>query len=461
MKSKIIFILLIIIVLISYCNNYLVFPFKIKKPTIEQTNKLITADEYIKYDQNNQISINIYMGTPLKEIEIYLTMEQYEFFLGNGFCLSNPNSKYNPSTSTSYRKTGLTIFSSLYTNGSLSIENFKFYNELDLSKNLTVNNVDFIYASASPEYYDLVEPDFNCGYLGLQFNSTSIYFEWYSLIFQLKSLKAINSKKWSLIFYENNKKINNYDGVFVLGIKEDDFQNIFNTTNNTYNYASTYSSPYGYKTLNWEIKFDEIYYNKNNQNISFFDNIQGQIAIDYNYIISNKDYFNNIKTNFFDKYINEDICYIDKNETLKRISKKVISLLNIIICDKNKFKDIQKFPSLYFKNRDLNKIFEFNYKDLFQEIGNSLVFSIVMDEEAKSHWVFGRIFFQKYKFIFDGDQKTISYIEKNNTDLDESDNNNGRVIGDNTSSTKIMVLKILLIVFLLLEKFLRYYSFFD
>ena len=452
MKSTIIYILLIIILLLSYCNNYIVFPFKIKKPTIEHTNKLITADEYVKYDQNDQISINIYMGTPPKELEVYLTMEEYVFFLGNGFCLSNPNSKYNSSTSTSYQKSTTSVFSPLYTNGNISTETFNFYNDSDLSKNFSVEKVDFIYTIASPVYYDLIEPDFNCGFFGLQLNPTSMYFELYSLVFRLKTLRAINNRKWSLIFYEDNKKINNYDGIFVLGITEDDFQNIFNTTNNTDNYATTYSSHYGYKNLNWEITFDEIYYNKNNknnQNISFFENIQGQIAVDYNYIISNIDYFNSIKTNFFDKYINEDICYIDKNEALKRNYEKDNRILNIIICDKNKFKDKQKFPSLYLKNRDLNKIFELNDKDLFQEIGNSLIFLVFMDEEAKSHWVFGRMFLQKYQFIFDVDQKTISYIKKNITDLDDkSDNNNG--IGNNTSSTTVMVLKILLIVFLIL-----------
>jgi hypothetical protein len=75
------------------------------------------------------------MGTPLKEVEIYLTMDQYDFLLGKGFCLSNPNSKYDPLTSTSYTKSGATMTSSLYNNGSISEDNCNFYTELDLSKN--------------------------------------------------------------------------------------------------------------------------------------------------------------------------------------------------------------------------------------------------------------------------------------------------------------------------------------
>jgi hypothetical protein len=450
MKSKIFYFPLILLSLLYYCSNYLVFPIKIKKPKIEATNKLITAYEYIKYSQNNQISTSIYMGTPLKEVEIYLTMDQYDFLLGKGFCLSNPNSKYDPLTSTSYTKSGATMTSPLYNNGSISEDNCNFYTELDLSKNKSVNKIEFIYGIASTDFYDLLEPESNCGFLGLQLNSSSTYFEWSSFIYNLKFLNAINSKKWSLIFYEDNKKKNNYDGVFVLGIKENDFQTIFNVNNNSDDYASTYSLKYIYDNTKWEIKFDEIYYNQNNQNISFFSDIQGQLAVDYDYIISNKDYFNSIKTNFFDNYINEGICYIDQNETLKRKSKKDKRVFNIIICDKNKFKDMHKFPSLNFKHRDLNKIFEFTYKDLFQEIGNSLVFSIVMDEEDKYHWIFGRIFFKKYQFIFDVDQKTISYIKKN---LTENNGKSDAQSGDgnsNTSKTIIRILQVLLIVALLL-----------
>ena len=441
----------IMILLFCYCNSYLVFPFKIKNPTIKLNNNLITASEYIKYINYNQISTNIYIGTPAKEIEIYLTMDHYDFVLGKGYCLSNPNSQYDPSTSTSYIRTSTSFTSPLYTNGSLSKDNFIFYNQLDLSKSISVNEVEFTYAIASPDFYDLIEPESNCGYLGLQLNSASIYFEWYSLIYQLKFLDIIKSKEWSIIFYEDNEKnekIKDYDGEFVLGLKDDDFQNIFNI--NITDYTAIYSVPYIMETTKWEIKFDEIYYKINNENISFFSDIQGQLLIDNNYIICNKYYFNSIKTNFFDKYINEGICYIDKNETLKRTKKTDIRLLNVIICDKNKFKDMNKFPSLYFKHRDINKIFEFNYKDLFQEIGNSIVFSVVFDEEDTYHWVFGRMFLRKYQFIFNNDQKTIRYIKKNNTNNNDNiDDDKNNKENNESNSITITVLKIMLIVFLL------------
>ena len=103
---------------------------------------------------------------------------------------------------------------------------------------------------------------------------------------------------------------------------------------------------------------------------------------------------------------------------------------------------MKKFPTLYFKYINFYKIFEFDYKDLFQEIGNSLIFSIVFDEENKSHWALGRIFLKKYQFIFDNDQRTITYIKSNKTKSKDSINNN--------NNSTVLILKILLIAFLLI-----------
>ena len=425
---------------IYYCNNYLVLPFKIKKPLIKIKNNINISSEYINYNKNNQIAATIYIGTPPKEIEIYLTMQHYDFFMGKGFCLNNSNSEYDPSLSSSYEKSLNTFFSAFYSKGNLSHDNFIFYENLNCSQNKTINDIEFIYAQPSTYFFDLIDPELSCGYLGLQLSSGSDYFEWYSLIYDLKSKRNIESKKWSIIFNENSNKLNNYDGILVLGIIEDDYKEIFNINNN--DYISDYSLPYILQNVDWEIKFNEIYYHHNNKNISFFNETQGLFLIDYNYIICNIDYFDSIKKNFFNDYINKGICFIDKIHNIKRKRLSNIQLLNIIICDKKKFKDIYKFPSLYFKHIKFNKIFELNYKDLFQEIGNSIIFSILLDEEEKYHWTFGRIFLKKYQFIFDNDQKTITYINKTLINDDKKD------IKNNDSG--ILILKIMIIIFLII-----------
>ena len=92
------------------------------------------------------------------------------------------------------------------------------------------------------------------------------------------------------------------------------------------------------------------------------------------------------------------------------------------------------------KHIDLYKIFELNYKDLFQEIGNSIIFSIVLDENDKYHWSFGRIFLKKYQFIFDNEQKTITYMKNYKTINEE-------VIKE--KNKLVIILKIMIIIFLI------------
>ena len=435
---------LMIISIFSFCNNYLILPFIIKKPIYQSNSNLIKASDYLKYIKSNLISTKIYSGDPPKELEVYLSMEIYEILIGKGFCLSDANSPYNPFSSSSYENSRMTYFSPIITNGSYISDKFIFYNDINFTKNISVNKLDFIYCNASNDFFELFDPVQNCGYIGLQLSSGSEYFESNSIIYELRYANAINKKKWALAFKDNSNKINNYDGALILGIEENDYMDIFNM-NNISEYTSIYSLPYITKQINWEIKFDEIYYETNNMKYSFNSSLQGQFLIDYNYIICNIDYFNSIKNNFFNKYINEKICYIDKIETFKKKKKTDTQMINVIICDKIRFKDMNKFPSLNFMHRELNKTFEFSYKDLFQEISNSLVFSIVLDENDKYHWSFGRMFLKKYQFVFDNDQKTITYIET--IKIEERDNG----INNNANNKEfiITVLKILIIICLL------------
>jgi len=286
-------------------------------------------------------------------------MDQYFFTLAKGFCLSNSISNYVPSESNTYEKATTTVFSSLFTNGTLSKENFTFYN----NSNSIANKLEFILGIASSEIFDITDLDKICGYLGLQSSSGSIYIESYSLIYELKSKGIIDSKKWGIIFYDEKNKKNGYDGALFLGIKEKNYNDILNIDkkpNINYNYSSVYSLQYLTKNVNWEIKFDEIYYKINGQNYTFNKSLQGQFLVDYNYIISNEDFFNEIKNNFFDKYIKDNICFVVKNETYKKSKDADEQLIHMIICDKNKFKDMDKFPNVHFIHRELNEIFEFS-----------------------------------------------------------------------------------------------------
>ena len=240
---------IIIILSISFCNNYIVFPIKVKN----KFNQIIdSGSDYVNFIKNNQVATYIFMGTPQKKIEIYLTSERLDFIFGEGFCLLNPDSEYNLTLSSSFIGSKVRRSSPSFINGFLSNENIILYNNLNLSSNVSFKNINLINCNPSKDIFDTFNNNFFCGYIGLQISSSSEYFEWDSIIYQLKSERFINTQKWSVIFDKN--KINNYDGIFIIGIKEEEFYDIFNS-----NIKNDYKTIYSINTFSnsdYEIKFD-------------------------------------------------------------------------------------------------------------------------------------------------------------------------------------------------------------
>ena len=435
----------ILIISISFCNNYVVFPIKIKNELKQINNNINSAKDYKDYINNNKISANIFMGTPPKKIEIYLTSERVDFILGEGFCTLNQESNYNSSLSTSFVKSKLGFTSPIFINGYLSNENIIIYTNLNCSKNFSFQNLNIISCNPSPDIFDIVNKKSFCGYMGVQISSSSDYFEWNSIFYQLKSERYIINQKWSLIF--NKNIINNYDGTLIIGLKDEEYKDIFNYGINLNNEFSTVYSLKTFSNSDYEIKFDELYYNINNENYTFNKFIQGIFIIDYDFIISNEDFFNSIQKTFFGDYINQGVCFIDKSNILKKTKKNDMLLLNIIFCYKNKINmnEIKNFPTLFFKHINLNQIFDFDYKDLFQETKNFYVFKIMLNENNKRFWNFGRPFLKKYQFIFDNDQKTITYIGLNNVTQEQEQKSKD----DIQTSNKNFITNKLYIIFIL------------
>ena len=395
---------------ISFCNNYIVFPIKIKNEEKLINVNIDSASEYIEFINNNKVAINILIGTPQKIIEIYLTSERMDFILGEGFCSLNPNSNYNTSLSTSFKNTKVGYTSPSFINGFLSNENITLYSDLNLSKTVSFQNFDFINCNPSPVIFDIIDRNNFCGYLGLQISSSNEYFEWNSIIYQLKTERYILNQKWSIIFNQN--KITNYDGALILGIKEEEYKDFFNIRSLENNEFKIIYSSKTFSNSNYGIKFDEIYYHFDNQKYNFLKFIEGIFVIDYDYIIANEQYFDSIKNSFFYKFIENKLCFIDKSKKFIKTKKSDMLLLNAILCDKSKISinELKNFPVLKLKHINLDEIFEFNYEDLFHETKKYFIFKILLNENNKRVWNFGRIFLKKYQFIFDNDQKTITYI---------------------------------------------------
>ena len=75
---------------------------------------------------------------------------------------------------------------------------------------------------------------------------------------------------------------------------------------------------------------------------------------------------------FFNKYLSNNICE----------RKWVYEKYGYTLCHSNNFtdKDIKSFPTIYFKQTEMDYIFELNYKDLFsKEADGNIYFLIIFD----------------------------------------------------------------------------------
>jgi hypothetical protein len=170
------------------------------------------------------------------------------------------------------------------------------------------------------------------------------------------------------------------------------------------------------KNLKWDIIFKNIYLGDNKNKINEKD-VQADLSINYDYVVSPMEYFDKICLPFFNTYINEKICQIQE------IIKSVYTF-EIVSCDKKLFtiNDIKAFPTIYYYHYEFNFTFELNYNDLFEEINDKIFFLIVKNKGSFNQylWKLGKIFLKKYKLSFNQDSKTISFYNNNEKNDDKS-----------------------------------------
>ena len=422
---------IIISLIISFINSeYIILPFKstyIKTNLNNNNNSIDNVSYYLSELDINQIYSTLSFGNPTKYLEFYLTMEQSFFAVLSNYCLKGSYSSYNPNSSKKISKLSYDTMLNLK-NASYAEDKCSFYNDLNLTENIDIDYFHYLLGNwtGNKNYIDHDSNKF-CGSLGLMKYYQDRYFPSANLINYFKEDKEIiDSYSWGVFFFDKediesyniDKDIQNkYDGFCIIGITEKDYLNIFKTSNviNDYLIRDNYIETIRYS-------FDKIYFNDNSNNNKNIGEIicayetQFEFHLDYNYIISGKEYYDKIKQKFFKKYLDNRAC-------MEENSKKFYDGQNhMIICDYNFKKDIKYFPNLYFLSRKLSFIFELNYNDIFLEENNKIYFLIIGKDMYKSVWKFGKIFMKKYPFIFDQDRNTISFVHLDK--FDKKPNNN-------------------------------------
>ena len=378
----------IFVFLIKQYLNYIVYPLKI----IDELDKI---ENLLLF---NSTFTTIEIGDPLQKINFYFSFNHSRIYVSDLGCY--PTNLCNLRISNSSVIIG-EVEKNEQTNISkiLMMEKFYFYDNIDLSKKLEIKSFPIYY------YTDLSKQNFNiCGNIGLSMSDVKDFDEFDEY------LKLIGSQTNHFSFFSYNGQDYIVNSIFL----HHEFKDIFKNVKN----ISWVNPVLGNDVSHWEISIKDIYYN----NIHM-KNIILELNPLFELIIGNNVYKLNINNDYFNSYINKEICSI-----------KEIKGYKIFECDANKFDndDVKKFPTLHMFNIEINYIFEMNGEDLFIKINDKFYFKVVFPviDFVPQRWILGKFFLRKYPTIFSSTNKLIGFYLNNENVLGEE---NKGTKGDNQS----------------------------
>ena len=402
--------LILSLLFFQYNSNIIVLPFRKNNPST-------SLEEFYTKELFTEVSV----GDPPQTLNININADSFIFYIQPGLCYHSSPSFYNYSKSKTFHMETSALIDCFdeYADGAYARDIFTFYNSTNLQTNITQKGFEFYFSSyISYKVFKNV-----CGIigLGLKDKKTNYIYNLDSFLKSLKTKGLINDYSWTYLFFEkedskifnlfnitNQYIMDNYNGLLILG-------NYTNENNPNNNYKDTNENSYlqilaaeTNKTLKWSLVFGKIYC-KYKEEISIKKDIYADLSIDYDYIISTKEYFEKLIYPFFNSYLKKQICKI--NEV-----KKNGFMYQVISCDKTLFtiKDIKQFSTIYFFHRELNFTFELRNEELFHEINNTIFFCILKNvgKYNEDTWKLGKIFLRKYHFGFNQDSKTIRFYNK-------------------------------------------------
>ena len=123
-----------------------------------------------------------------------------------------------------------------------------------------------------------------------------------------------------------------------------------------------------------------------------------------NLIVGSNEFHEIILNNFFKEKINKKICFEEEMKNLNYL---------FYYCNNNF--NIKKFDKIKFISKDLNKTFELDFNDVFDEFEGKIYFKIVFNENKNfNYFILGKPFLIKYKFVFNADSNEIGFYNNLN-----------------------------------------------
>ena len=357
----------------------------------------------------NDLITDVFIGSNYQKLTFSVRTNEYSTLLiGNNCEILYPELqiKYNQELSKDFKQITHEIIygEESYIKACISNDKFSLFknDENNKNKNILINKnnkmefyINFLLVSRIRvnNFFSYSEklPPSHSGIIGLNICPMYDTVQGTGLIENLKKNNIIDNYAFSFIF--NKDKFN-----LILGYE----YNINDLKNYKFRRTEIIEK---YSSLDWAILFDSIYYD----NIEI-NHIKGsRFIIEMGVVVADDKFKDLLVQNFFGKYINKSICFLNKLSD---------NYTEYIFC-KNKI-NIKNFKSIIFYMKDINFSFELNYQDLFI-IKNNIVYFLITFQKSKKFWDFGFPIFKKYKLIFDIDKKIIG-IHLNNNKLIEKCN---------------------------------------
>ena len=331
----------------------------------------------------NNIYININIGTPSQKIPLKISISSNPTFITNYSFNQKKSSTYYNKSNIKY------IFKENIDKAIESNDIFRFgkniFSKVDF---YLTNNTNYSILGLGRKIYDAISggkwDDWNNEY-----NDISDF------LTGLKNYKIINKKTFSFKFNKNNfvqiifgLEYNEMDTNLI--IFKDYYRNIMDST--------------------WDLKFDNILIGKKN----IKNDLSATLDIQLNTIIANKNIKSIFFKNFFEKYIQKGFCY----EVI--IEKNIIDKFSYsyFYCNNDYRIKIKELNDINFYIKNINLNFTFTFLDLFEIFDNKLYFLILFRNDNNSlPWIFGIPFFKKYEIIFNLEKEEIVLYKNNQKKL--------------------------------------------
>ena len=453
------YIAIVLFFLFQFINCFYVLPFE----TININDEKIKNINYHSLLIQNELYVNLTIGSPKQDFKSLLKMEKY------GFLIYEEALNYNLSTSYEKVEEDLKIgwlnnYISLPSKDNFYLPSFnsykEFYNFISIKQKdkkyniIKTKKAVFLRIQHKPGESDYFNNKYyKYGIIGLKYNYKS-YYNSPEFVVSLKDINEIKTNSFSLKF-ENNLKngfpTNNNKGYFIVGEDLTDEE----LERKEINYAKCQVIG---GEMTWNLRFENIRIKNNNINKNIIEykeqNKSTEIIANYPYLIGTNEYFKYINESFFNELVEKKLCNLIKDQ-------KYYSY----ICD-SKSKDFMdylnnKFPDLIFEHKELGNNFTLTKNDLFtynsfNDLDTNLYFLIInhMDivDSFNTTWVLGIPFLKKYRLSFNYHKKKIGYYKNDEKIIDNKEKNEEEKNNYNFFENKVF--KVLSIVVLIIIVFI-------